>query len=405
MVYFRRPQTPFVDQEISQKPQSQWKLVAEGKEEDETTLTADAAQNNASSSSLGLDGSDGGLDNGNNGSSGSVGSGSKFNGNGSASLLEEDPTTTTSTTSPTPTTTSQSFSGDEEASDRIEDPLAAPAPMEETVDTDGHDQDNDDEQDDDAELAQSLERRLQLEIKHHPESVLLCGYFHEEVMDDCLTLSTYLPGVEARELRVYYGEGVLKIAGARALYNLVQRFERSFALDDQLVDTPQIAAILHDGMLLVRVPLVSMPPPPRKIAVVAATPMLMFKDRRDLFCIDIDVPGVKRKDLNVYYSNGLLRLVWEQMEPISNNNNNANATTGTSGTSLNTMSSMKQMRFEREIPINTLQIDTEKMVAYLDRHTKKTGILTIIAPLKFKRSARPIQVQTAKDLQKVESGM
>jgi hypothetical protein len=29
MIYFRRPQTPFVQEEGSQKPQSEWKIVGE----------------------------------------------------------------------------------------------------------------------------------------------------------------------------------------------------------------------------------------------------------------------------------------------------------------------------------------------------------------------------------------
>lgn len=258
MIYFRRPQTPFVQEEGSQKPQSEWKIVGDG--------TAKGNSNNLPVNGL---------------------------------ELGEGPLHDTT----------------EEASEQI---------ME------------------DAELATSLDKRLQLEIKNHPESVLLCGYFHEEIVEDYLTLSTYLPGVHAREIRVYYGECVLKIAGARALYHLVQRFERSFALDDRLVNTQDIQAILQEGMLLIRVPLLPMPPPPVNIPIVYATPMIHFLNRNEHFCLDIDVPGVQLKDLTLEYNNGTLRLLWDRLD-------------------LKTM-----MRFERLIPINTLQIDTTQIHAHLD---------------------------------------
>lgn len=326
-------------------------------------------------SSGGLDGSNGGLDGGSGGQRRK-----NLNENGSSSLLEEEP-------------------GRRDPTRIAQDPLASPSSSSSATDpqtdttsitTNDDDDDNGDDDNNEEELAHSLERRLQLEIKHHPESVLLCGYFHEEIIDSCLSLSTYLPGVHGRELRVYYGEGVLKIAGARALYNLVQRFERSFALDEQLVDTDKIAAILHDGMLLVRVPLIPMPPPPRKIKVEEANPIMLFQDRKQMFCLDIDVPGVQRKDLTIYYSNGLLRLVWERLEPTTATNH---APTG-GDTALTVTTALKQMRFEREIPINTINIDTEKLSAYLDKR-----VLTILAPKKIKRSARPIEVQSAKTLQ------
>ena len=130
-------------------------------------------------------------------------------------------------------------------------------------------------------------------------------------------------------------------------------------------------------------------------AMVAATPMILFKDKRDLFCLDIDVPGVKLNDLTIYYSNGVLRLIWERLDPT------VDATGGGEG-SLNTSSHLKQMRFEREIPINTLQIDTNKLKAYLDLHSKPTGVLTIVAPMKLKRSMVPIQVRTDKALKGME---
>jgi HSP20 family molecular chaperone IbpA len=328
MLYFRRPQTPFVQKEGSQKPQSQWKIVADG-----TVMDDDADDEpKANGNSLGLGGDSGHAV--------------------AEDLVEKDPEPGVSATRESSEPEGLSSCTSDSADD-----------------------------DSDIELATSLDKRLQLEIKDHPESVLLCGYFHEEVVDDFLTLSTYLPGVHPREIRVYYGECVLKIAGARALYNLVQRFERSFALDDRLVNTQDIQAILQEGMLLIRVPLLPTPPPPVKISVVYATPMIHFMNRSDLFCLDIDVPGVQLKDLTIEYNNGTLRLIWERLEPAVGQNHKT------------------MMRFERIIPINTLQIDTTQINAYLNHPTKFTGVLTIVAPYKFKRTTRPIEVRAPKSLE------
>jgi HSP20 family molecular chaperone IbpA len=322
MIYFRRPQTPFVQEEGSQKPQSQWKIVADGHVHGVDNSDMKPETNGNSSHGLG-DGSGHAVED---------------------ELVEKDPAA------------ASSKEGDDTSESTTEIVLV----------------------DDDTELATSLDKRLQLEIKHHPESVLLCGYFKEERVDNYLTLSTYLPGVHARELRVYYGEGVLKIAGARALYHLVQRFERSFAIDDRLVNTQELQAILKDGMLLIRVPLVTTPPGPLKIEVLQATP-LSWINRSELFCLEIQVPGVQLKDLTLEYRNGTLRLLWERFDGLT------------------------MMRFERLLPINTLQMDTTQLKAYLDHPSKSTGVLTIVAPYKFKRTTRPIQVYTPKDLELQEA--
>ncbi|CAB9511714.1 expressed unknown protein [Seminavis robusta] len=376
MIYFRRPQTAFVQDEGSQKPYSQWQLVADGNDPQQ--------QDNASHNDV-MDGS--------NGSHHGLGGGSghhdqqEYHGDlvepPKRKSLQERDDIMEGENATTNTTTSNNT-----------DPLQPDASTASIAASS-----NDDSIDED--LATSLERRLQLEVKHHPESVLLCGYFHEEIVDDCLALSTYLPGVHSRELRVYYGECVLKVAGARALYNLVQRFERSFALDERLVNTNDIRAVLHEGMLMIRVPLVSTPPPPIAIKVVEATPLINFLNREELFCLDIDVPGVKRKDLTVEYHNGILRLLWERLEPALKSTN-VNKENNSATPSLDKPNQKTMMRFERVIPINTLQMDTNKFTAYLDHITKPTGVLTIVAPLKYKRSTRPIQVQTAKELELLE---
>ena len=333
MKYFRRPQTAFVndDANLSQKPQSQWTLASTTTTTTTTTASEEAPPQPAT------------------------------NGNGVASLPADSST-----------------EKEEEDKDATND----------------HDVE---------EITQSLETRLQLEVKHHPESVLLCGYFEEHVLEDnnhqkILTLSTYLPGVAAPELRVYYGQGVLKIAGARALYQVVQRFERSFAVEEGLVDASHFQAALEAGMLLIRVPLWDTPKPPLTIAVVEASPMVLFRHQSNKVVLDdIDVPGVALKDLTVEYDNGMIRLLWNRMEPMMvEDNPMEDDTTGdplaNAAPSSNTIQ-LQQVRYQRDIPVSTFCMDTTRIKAYLDCHSKPTNVLVITAPL-VQKKMMPIQVQT-----------
>jgi hypothetical protein len=249
LIYFRRPQTPFVQEEGSQKPQSQWKIVA-----------SDKRPETNGNSSHGL-------------------------GDGSGHAVEDD---------------------------LVEKDPAASSNKEGEATSDNSTTDND------TELATSLDKRLQLEIKHHPESVLLCGYFKEERVDNYLTLSTFLPGVHAPELRIstiIWSNTWTVVCHGRS----TRQYSR-------------MQAIFQDGMILIRVPLVIIPPGPLKIEVLQAKLMFHFMNRSELFCLEIQLPRVQLKDLTLEYHNGTLRLLWERFDGLT------------------------MMRFERLLPIDTLQI-------------------------------------------------
>ena len=348
MKYFRRPQTAFVnDDELSQKPQSQWQLVGDEGEDSSGKEGQQQQQEH---------------ENGNNSNS-----------------------------------NSNSKRGDNNYNNYNDD---------------SNDDDNGDEVE---KLTQSLETSLEVsaEVKHHPESVLLCGYFREELhtKEQMLTLSTYLPGVSVQELRVYYGHhGVLKIAGARALYHCVQRFERSFALDERLLDVSQLKAILHSsGMLFISVPLHHTPAPPVHIPVTEASPMLIFRRAATKMCFvvkDVDLPGVALKELTVQYSNGVIRLIWERMEAVVPHTKADEASQSSGSGSSNSAAKWQQRRYQRDIFINALHIDTTKLKGYLDGHSKSTPVLAIMAPYmpSQKTNMMPIQVQTM-TMTKQDSGI
>ena len=353
MKYFRRPQTAFVndDANLSQKPQSQWTLA---------NTTTSSSSSSSSSATETIKEAPSTQANGNDRTSADTPSR-----NGEPNTKKEkDGTNGHSTTTPTTLT------------------------------------------EDVEEITQSLETRFKLNVQHHPESVLLCGYFEEQIHttdnQTILTLSTYLPGVSVQELRVYYGQGVLKIAGARALYQVVQRFERSFAVEERLVDTTQFRAALADGMLLIRVPLLQPPRPPLSIRVIEASPMTLFRHYNNnnmLVLDDIDVPGVALQDLTVEYDNGMIRLVWNRMEPVLEDDSHRtveqDSTKGDPLASNNNNNNIRlqQVRYQRDIPISTFGIDTSQLKAYLDCHSKPTNVLVITAPL-VKKKMMPIQVQT-----------
>ena len=174
--------------------------------------------------------------------------------------------------------------------------------------------------------------------------------------DGSIVLSTELPGIKHADLKVDFRDGALHIEGSRKKGTKKQSLSRRLAMDEDAIDVEKMTATLEDGILTVKAPKAKRVIDKegkdnggRKVVISKASPPLQAMELN----MEIDLPGVKVEDLEIGLAHdGLLSVVGERKRGKSD-----------------------PTKFTETYMLNTRNVDTNKLEAYLD-----DGVLTIRAP-------------------------
>jgi len=199
----------------------------------------------------------------------------------------------------------------------------------------------------------------------------MSGFDMQEVNDgNAVLLTTDLPGVKHADLKVEYKDGALHVEAERQRCGTVRQYSRQLPIDEDAVHVPGITATLEDGILTIKVPQkktttatsketekdAETKGEEQKVIVVSST----SPDSREMLLnMEIDLPGVKQKDLKVVSSkNGRLLSILGSRKRAGEK---------------------EPSDFSNDYVLNTREVDAGKLECYLD-----CGVLTIRAPAKDK---------------------
>ncbi|CAB9512623.1 expressed unknown protein [Seminavis robusta] len=177
--------------------------------------------------------------------------------------------------------------------------------------------------------------------------------------DDYFLLTTDLPGVKLADLKVEFRDSALHIQAKRQ-GQAQQYITRHLALEEDVIDVPNLSATLEDGILTVKVPAKKEKEDQptddcnNTLPVTYQAPPAV--DGSEDLNMEIDVPGIKANDLKVVCNkkSAMLHIVGERR--------NASGPT-----------KMTKSLYQ----LNTHAVDVTKLDAYL-----ADGVLTIRAPAK-----------------------
>jgi HSP20 family molecular chaperone IbpA len=185
------------------------------------------------------------------------------------------------------------------------------------------------------------------------------GFDIQTENEDEIVLSTDLPGVKQADLKVHFKDSAIHIEAERKKGSTMQSFRRKLAVDEDAIEVSKLSATLEDGILTISIPQKksksdeegsNKETDEKTIVILSEEPPVQSYELN----MEIDVPGIKQKDLKVVLSkDGTVLTVSGERKR-------------TSGSKLT-----------EAYVLNKRKLDTSRLEAYL-----MDGVLTIRAPAK-----------------------